>query len=73
YAILGEDDLARESLQRARKGLQLVLDPYLKDAPCFERFQEDPAYQETVRYFDNMRREARERLPATLVEFDVSL
>ena len=73
FAILGEDDRAREQLERARNGLHVVIDPYIRDVPCFERFQDDPQYQETVRYFDNMRRAARERLPATLAEFGVSL
>jgi len=71
-AILGQDDKARDALQRARKGPHLVLDPMLKDAPCFERFADDPDYLATVRYFDERRKMLRERLPATLAEFGVS-
>lgn len=73
HAILGQDDLAREDLRRAQNGLHLVVDPYLKDVPCFERFKDDPVYLETVRYFDEFRERIRERLPATLAEFGVSL
>ncbi len=72
-AILGEDQEARQSLKRAQKGLHLAWDPALKDAPCFDRFADDPVYQQTVRYFDERRAMLRERLPATLAEFGVSL
>jgi tetratricopeptide (TPR) repeat protein len=72
-AVLGEDDAARASLRRAKKGLHLPWDPVLKDAPCFDRFQDDPVYQATVRHFDEHRARLRERLPATLAEFGVTL
>ena len=72
-AVLGDDEGTRNSLKRAQKGLHLVLDPLLKDAPCFGRFADDPVYQATVRYFDDRRAMLRERLPATLAEFGVEL
>jgi len=72
-AILGEDDEVRKALLQAQQGLHLIWDPLLKDALCFERFKGDPVYQATVRYFDERRAMLRERLPATLVEFDLSL
>jgi len=72
-AILGQDDLARQALERAQKGYHLVWDPILKDWPCFERFQDDPGYLDTVRYFDERRAMLRKRLPATLAEFGVAL
>ncbi len=72
-AILGEDDEARNSMKRAMQGFRLAWDPVLKDAPCFERFQDDPVYQEMVEHFDAHRALMRERLPAILAEFGVSL
>jgi tetratricopeptide (TPR) repeat protein len=73
FAILGRDDEVRAALQRAARSLIIVWDPFLKDAPCFDRFQDDPVYQATVRYYDERRKMLRERLPATLAEFGVSL
>jgi TolB-like protein/Tfp pilus assembly protein PilF len=73
YAILGLDNEVRASLKRAQKGRQLVWDPWLKDMPCFDKFLDDPVYLETVRYFDELRAELRDRLPATLDEFGVAL
>jgi TolB-like protein/Tfp pilus assembly protein PilF len=72
-AILGEDDKARKSMERAVQGLHPAWDPILKDAPCFERFSDDPVYQAMVRHFDEHRAALRERLPATLAEFGVEL
>jgi TolB-like protein/tetratricopeptide (TPR) repeat protein len=72
-AVLGDDEGTRNSLKRAQKGLHLVWDPVLKDAPCFGRFADDPVYKATVRYFDDRRAMLRERLPATLAEFGVEL
>jgi TolB-like protein len=72
-AVLGRDDEARAALQRAARGLIMVWDPFLKDAPCFERFQDDSIYQATIRHYDERREMLRERLPATLAEFGVSL
>jgi TolB-like protein/Flp pilus assembly protein TadD len=73
FAVLGRDDEARAALQRAARSLIMVWDPFLKDAPCFDRFQDDPVYQATVQYYDERREMLRERLPATLAEFHVSL
>jgi hypothetical protein len=73
YAILGQDDKVYEFLELAQKSRMPVWDPWLKDVPCFERFKDDPVYQETVRHFDDLRAELRERLPETLAEFGVSL
>ncbi|MDX1557071.1 MAG: hypothetical protein R3212_13655, partial [Xanthomonadales bacterium] len=42
FAVLGRDDEARAALERAAKGLIMPYDPVLKDAPCFDRFQDDP-------------------------------
>ena len=39
------DDEARAFLERAGQGVTLAWDPILKDAPCFDRFEEDSVYQ----------------------------
>lgn len=72
-AVLGDDEGTRNSLKRAQKGLHLVWDPVLKDAPCFDRFADDPVYQAVIRHYDERRAMLRERLPATLAEFGVEL
>jgi TolB-like protein/tetratricopeptide (TPR) repeat protein len=73
FAIRGDEDMARSYLEKAQKSTQLAWDPVLRDSPCFSRLQEDPVYQATVRYFDDRRKLLKERLPATLAEFGVSL
>jgi hypothetical protein len=51
----------------------LAWDSILKDSPCFKPLANDPVYQKTVRSFDQRRAMLRERLPATLADFGVSL
>jgi len=58
---------------RAREGKHLAWEPMLKDAPCFERFANDPEYLTTVRHFDDLRAMLRNRLPDTLAQHGVSL
>ncbi len=72
-AILGQDEKARTALRRAQKGKRMLWAPVLQDAPCFDRFADDPDYQATIRYFDERRRMLRQRLPVTLAEFDVEI
>lgn len=72
-AILGQDELAREALEDAQHGLHLPWDPILKDSPCFERFEDDPVYRNTLHYYDGRRAMLLERLPTTLAEFGVEL
>ena len=73
HLILDIDEVAREFLEKAQKGLHLAWEPVLKDSPCFQRFADDPVYQATVRHFDERRVMLRSRLPATLAEYGVSL
>jgi TolB-like protein/Tfp pilus assembly protein PilF len=72
-AVLGEDNDVYHRFQRARLGRHLVWRPMLEDAQCFKRFADDPAYLAVVDHFEQLRKEARARLPATLAEFGVSL
>jgi TolB-like protein/tetratricopeptide (TPR) repeat protein len=72
-AIRGDDAKAHEWLERALHGAELAWEPMLKDDECFERFQDDPVYQATVRYFDERRAALRKQLPATLRQYGVVL
>ncbi|MDJ0812804.1 MAG: hypothetical protein QNJ23_03690, partial [Woeseiaceae bacterium] len=72
-AILGEDDEARRLLERALEANNLAWEPNLRDAACFKRFADDPAYLAVVKHFDDRRAMLRERLPATLRAYGVAL
>lgn len=72
-AVLGRDPEALQKLEQIRQSPRLPWDPVLKDSLCFQGYVNEPVYQETLRQFDARRTELRERLPATLVEFGVSL
>lgn len=72
-AILGRDDEARIYLERAQRSNHLNWEPMLRDAPCFERFADDPVFKATVKHFDDRRALLRARLPSTLAEFGVAL
>jgi len=71
--ILGREQEARVWFGRLQETTHLAWDPILKDSPCFDRLADDPVYQATVRHFDERRAMLRERLPATLAEFGVTL
>ena len=73
HAILGNDDEANRHLQRALASNVLAWEPMLKDQHCFNRFADDPAYLAVVKHFDERRALLRERLPATLADYGVSL
>jgi TolB-like protein/tetratricopeptide (TPR) repeat protein len=73
FAIIGDDDEVHRRFQRAQEGRHLAWRPMLEDAQCFERFANDPAFQSTVKHFDDHRAMLRARLPATLAKFGVSL
>ena len=72
-ALLGRDDEALQQLARIEDSPRLRNAPELLDSWCFRRFSENPAYLEIVEQQEKRRAALRERLPATLAEFDVSL
>ncbi len=72
-AILGKDREVYRLFQRAQESNHLAWEPMLKDHLCFKRFANDPAYQAVVKHFDERRELLRERLPATLAQYGVSL
>lgn len=73
FAILGDDDAARQLLTHAQRSNQLAWEPMLKDAQCFKRFANDPTYQATVQHYDGLRAMVRARLPVTLAAYGVAL
>ena len=73
HAILGNDDEVDRLFQRALDSNLLAWEPMLKDQQCFKRFADDPAYLAVVKHFDDRRAMLRERLPATLAQYGVSL
>jgi tetratricopeptide (TPR) repeat protein len=73
HAILGHDDEVHRQFQHALKGNILAWEPMLKDQECFKRFADDPAYLAVVKHFEDRRAMLRERLPATLAQYGVSL
>jgi tetratricopeptide (TPR) repeat protein len=73
HAILGKDGEVHRLLRRALESDHLAWEPMLKDQQCFKRFADDPDYLALVRHFDERRALLRERLPATLAQYGVSL
>jgi TolB-like protein/tetratricopeptide (TPR) repeat protein len=72
-ALLGRDAEASQQLVRVRRSPRLAPRAVLVDTPCFRKLQDAPEYRATVDHFDARRAALRERLPATLAEFGVSL
>jgi TolB-like protein/tetratricopeptide (TPR) repeat protein len=72
-AILGQDDDVRRLFRKALGSNILAWEPMLKDQQCFQRFADDPAYLAVVEHFEERRAMLRERLPATLAQYGVSL
>jgi tetratricopeptide (TPR) repeat protein len=72
-AVLGREDEALQQLARIEDSPRLRNAPELLDSWCFRRFSENPVYLEIVEQQEKRRAALRERLPATLAEFDVSL
>ena len=60
-------------LARAQESQRLVWPPLIYDSYCFQQYAQDPVYLEIVRKQEERRAALRERLPATLAEFGVSL
>ncbi len=73
HAILSNDAEVYRRFQQALKGRHLPWDPLLKDVECFKRFADDPAYLAVIDHFDGLREMLRDRLPATLAQYGVTL
>jgi len=72
-AVLGRDDEALQNLQHSMQSSRPAREPILKDSTCFQRYTDEPIYQEVLQHFDEQRSELRVRLPLTLANFGVTL
>ena len=72
-AILGRDDEALARLARAGRSVRLPWEALIRDLHCFQRYKDRPEYQQILNSVSARRTEQRQRLPATLQAFGVSL
>jgi len=72
-AVLGRDVEALDKLEQTLRSPRLAPVYALEDPPCFQKFATNPRYQAVVDHFSERRAGLRERLPATLAKFGVSL
>lgn len=71
--VEGDRTEALDRFSEIRQSARLPVRPILLDSPCLKALAEDPVYQETLEWVEAKRATLRERLPATLADFDVSL
>jgi hypothetical protein len=65
-SIVGEDELALETLERVVESPGLLWYPVLVDSPCFQKFEDEPRYQAVVQSVERRQEILRDRLPDTL-------
>ena len=70
-SVLGEDELALETLERVVESPGLLWYPILVDSPCFQKFKDEPRYQAVVQSVELRQKILRDRLPDTLQRFRV--
>ena len=73
YALLGNETRALEWLARIKESPRLRSAPYMQDFHCWESIADHPVYLDVLRDQEERRATLRQRLPATLDEFGVSL
>ena len=71
-SILGEDELALETLERVMESPGLLWYPVLVDSPCFKKFKDEPRYQAVVKSVEQRQKILRDRLSDTLQRFRVA-
>jgi TolB-like protein/Tfp pilus assembly protein PilF len=72
-AILERDEAALRGLDSVRDSPRLPWLPVIRDSYCFQRYAESDVYRSLLQHVEEKQLAARERLPATLAEFGVSL
>lgn len=72
-AVLNLDEHALQMLEKVRESPRLPWDPTIRDSVCFQRYIDEPIYQETLRLLDQRRATLLQRLPATLAAQGVTL
>jgi tetratricopeptide (TPR) repeat protein len=70
-SIVGEDELALETLERVVESPGLLWYPVLVDSPCFQKFEDEPRYQAVVQSVERRQEILRDRLPDTLQRLGV--
>ena len=59
-------------LERVRNAQGLALSPFSLDSRCFGPLANEPGYQSLVAHLEGRQKTLRERLPATLIEYEVA-
>ena len=72
-AIMDRYDDALQLLVRVKESRRLLWNPVIRDTYCFQRFVDEPAYQDILRDQEQRRAALRKKLPLTLAEFGVTL
>ena len=72
-AILGRHEEALQRLLQIKESPRLRRAAFIQDSWCFQQYANEPIYQDVLRDQEERRIALRERLPATLAEFGVSL
>jgi TolB-like protein/cytochrome c-type biogenesis protein CcmH/NrfG len=72
-AILGRDEEALQRLSMIKESPRLRRAPFIQDSWCFQKYVNEPIYQDILHDQEERRTALRERLPATLAEFGVEL
>jgi TolB-like protein/tetratricopeptide (TPR) repeat protein len=72
-AVLGRDAEALHELELIQRSPRLAPASVLSDMLCFKPFADEPVYRAVVEHFQARRAALRERLPATLAGFGLSL
>jgi tetratricopeptide (TPR) repeat protein len=72
-SVLGRREEALKTFSLIRRSPRLPWPPVLRDSLCFQRIADTPEYLATLKYFEDRQAALREKLPATLAEFGVSL
>lgn len=71
HSLAGHSEEAIAYIRRIVESYELVWEPVLRDAPCFDRFAEEPEYLAVLAHFERRKHELREKLPETLAQFSV--
>ena len=72
-AILEQDEEALQNLESIMERPRLPWLPVLQDSYCFQRFETEPVYRKLLDHARDRQAAIREKLPATLDDFGVSL
>lgn len=70
-SVLGEDELALDTLQRVTESPGLLWYPVLVDSRCFRKYSDNLKYQSIVQSVEQRQKILRDRLPATLQRFQI--